>query len=67
MNNELRVILGDIVKVKADALIVSINPGGGWDSCVEVNASIFRAAGDLFHGQVSDTKECRHGDTVVAF
>lgn len=58
------VILGDIGKVPADALITAINSGGMWFGGID--RVITNNAGDMFHTQAGAKLPLSQNDTVVA-
>ncbi len=60
----LKVVAGDISRVKADALITAINSGGMWFGGID--GVIHRASGNLFHLQAAKAMPLKDGQTVVA-
>jgi O-acetyl-ADP-ribose deacetylase (regulator of RNase III) len=59
----INVVLGDISKVKTDALITAINSRGIWFG--HIDAVIIRNAGDLFHSQIESVMPLKDGQTIV--
>ena len=61
---KVKIVSGDISKVKADALMTAINSGGAWFGGID--GVIQGCAGGLFHGQASAAAPLKHGQTIVA-
>jgi O-acetyl-ADP-ribose deacetylase (regulator of RNase III) len=64
---KVHVVLGDITQIKADGIIVPINPWGDWR--FGVNGAIQRVAKDQYHAQarrVLEKRGLKHLDTVLA-
>lgn len=59
----ISVVLGDISKVKTDALIAAINSRGKWFG--RIDSVIVRNAGDLFHSQIESVMPLKDGQTIV--
>lgn len=61
---QVRIVSGDISKVKSDVLITAINSGGMWFGGID--GVINRVAGNMFHEQAGDAMPLKHGNVVSA-
>ncbi len=64
MNTKVKVVIGDIAKISADALIAPINSGGVW--CGAIDDVIRESAGNQFHKQAREAVPLKDGQTVIA-
>lgn len=59
------VVLGKAENLRADALIVGINPAGPWDG--DVDEAIRKVAGEAFHQQITPHMPLYDNDIIMAW